>query len=189
MNGLFENHAIKVAAGLIIGLIAIMYFSPPHTPCQSRHDFYLDSIKPYQKTFGKKLGFCKEHAEQGGCFPLFEVAAKLESKLHEMGSECRSDIADDKLTKQWLGSSLELFVRVAWGSKPPSSYLNKNGWLELSQIVQYCKLRTQWELIYGQPAWSEFIDFMLSDLPGAVELGRNESWNRSILSDPCQYSF
>jgi hypothetical protein len=189
LRELFNNHWVKVGAGLIIGLVAIMYMNPPHTPCQSQIEFYKKSIGPLFKPYQEKFKFCKEHADPGGCVPFFDVVGRLEVKLREVGSQCQQDLTKDAQTKSFLTNTMEVFVRAAWGSKPPPSFQYRNGWLELSQVVQFCKLRKHLITIYGEDEWLGFINEMLGSLPEAQAIGRTEAWNRSLVSDPCKYTF
>lgn len=186
---MFQNNTVRVTLGLIVGLAAIMYFNPPHTPCQSQREIYLEAIKPYQKPFVKNSNLCREHGDSGGCLGLFDTVNKLESKLSDVSLTCQKELIDDKQTRLWMTNAMELFVRLAWGTKPPASYLYRNGWLEMSHLDTYCKLKKHLEDIYGDNTWTSLVNYLLSDLPGAQELGRDESWNRSILSDPCKYGF
>lgn len=183
---LLKQEWVRVSLVLIIGLGVIIYFNPPHTPCRAQVEIYTESITPLAKEFTKKYNSCKEYSDTGGCLAIFELIKKLENRLSTLGPTCAKEVADESKTKGWLMTSIELFVRVAWGSKPPQSYLYRNNWLELSQIDTYCKLRRHVENIYGEGFWQGFVERMLKDLPGAAELGRTEAWNRSLVSEQCK---
>jgi len=189
MEQLWANQYVKIALVLVIGLGAIMYMNPPHTVCKSQIDFYKESITPLFKPYKDKLQFCKDHTDAGGCVAFFDTVIRLEAKLKEVGPQCQPDLASDTQTKNFLILTMEVFVRAAWSSKPPASYIYRNGWLEISQVVLYCKLRRHLINIYGEDEWQGFFNDMLISLPEAEALGRNEAWNRSLVSDPCKYTF
>lgn len=179
----------KIISLLVIGLAAIVYFNPLHTACQSQLGIYTESLKPMIKTFKKNLELCKQRTEPGGCLPFFEVMTRIDSKINELGGQCQEELHSDSNAKIILTSSMEMIVRGAWGSKPPASYLYKNGWLELSHIALYCKLRIHFEKIFGTESLNSFTNGLLTELPGAASLSRTEVWNRSLMSDPCKYNF
>ncbi len=189
MKELFKNELIRAGLGLTLGLLLIIYFNPPHTPCQSQRDDYNDALKPLIKLYNKSTLKCRDHSEPGGCLGLFETLNKMQGKLTELGSQCLSELLKDEKTRSWLQGSAKLFVKLAWGSTAPQSYLYRQGWLELSQVTQYCRLRRSIIAIWSEDEWNGLLDETLSELPGNGELGRNETYNRSLLSDQCKYSF
>ncbi|MBK9294967.1 MAG: hypothetical protein IPM57_11110 [Oligoflexia bacterium] len=187
MGQFLKSERLKVALGLIIGLVLIMILNPPHTVCDSKIEVYSELIKKQIKPYSKAMALCKEHTELGGCLQFFEVAAKLNNYLDDVGPQCREKLKSNTLTQQWLNGSIEMMVRAAWGSVPPTSSSNKQGWLQLSQMAFFCKLKKALVESFGEGAWVDMVNYLLNDLPKAKELGRNEAWARSIMSDPCNY--
>lgn len=192
MTSLLQNSFVRVSLGLIVGLGVILYFYPPKTVCTEQIEVYTEAVRGLAKSASKALGVCKEHPEPGGCVGFFDALDKLEGRFNEVSRQCQAELINEPLTKNWITTGMELFTLVAWGSHPPASYLYRNGWLELTQVVEFCRLRRHLETIYGKEAWTNFVNGILPDLPGAADLsniGQNEAWNRSLLSDPCQYPF
>jgi hypothetical protein len=189
MRQLWENQYLRVGIGLVLGLGVIMYFNPPHTPCRAEVEIFKQGIKPYLKPYKKNLSLCKDRPEPGGCVPVFETIGKLEGKVKEVGLSCRDELKKQSEVHAFVLQAMELFVKVAWGSQPPPSNLYRNGWLESSQVVLYCRLRQHLEGLYGEDEWLEFVNARLADLPGADGLNRDDAWNRSLMSDPCRYTF
>ncbi len=181
------NETLKVIIGLLLGIAVIMFAMPPHSVCDSKKDAYTEEITPLGKQFAKLLSKCKEHTEPGGCVQLFELIRKLEDSLAQVGVQCRPALSKDKLTLMWISSSMEIFARAAWGSKAPANRNARYGWLDLAQVGRFCKLKASMIEISGDDAWSGFVNQILGDLPGAADLGRDESWARSLLSDPCKF--
>jgi hypothetical protein len=192
MSQLFQNHTFKVAAGLIVGLAAIMYFDPPGTPCTAQVEVYREGLKGLTKNFGSSLRSCREHPEPGGCIEFFDVLSKIESRFNEVSHQCQEELVHDTITQSWITTSMEVFTRVAWGSVPPASYIYRSGWLDSNQVLEFCRLKKHLETIYGEDVWASFVSGVLGDLPGSQAINStnpNEAWNRSLLSDPCQYTF
>lgn len=84
----------------------------------------------------------------------------------------------------WQG--LELLVRVAWGESPPKSSLERQGWLDQSNMEIFCRLKKFATAHYGIGQWSSFVENKLGQLPGSMQMARADAWQRTILSDQCQ---
>jgi hypothetical protein len=181
---------VKVVIGLVIGLAIIIYFFPPSSPCSAQISVYNDAIKNLIKPFNKNMATCRQHPEPGGCVEFFDTLEKIESRFKEVNTqECRNELSKDASTRSWITLSMDLFTLLAWGAKPPPSYLYRNGWLELTQVVEFCRLRKHLEDIYGSNEWAKFVASTTADLPEASGLDENDVWNRSLMSDPCKYPF
>ncbi len=189
MRELWDNEIIRAGVVLVLGLLAIIFFNPPRTTCQAQTEILQDGTKKFSKEYKGKYDKCFADGTQGSCVGIFEVISKLIVKLGEVTSNCLPEIGSDSATRGWINKSLSLYVKVAWGTVPPQSYVYRNGPLELSQIIDYCRLRRKYIEIYGDEAWVGFINSTLNDLPGAAPLGRVEAWQRSLVSDTCQYNF
>lgn len=188
MNSLLKNEKVLLGLGLVLALAAIMYFNPPHTPCTSQKKLYDEGIAPLVKTFNKGFKDCRDRGGPGGCLTSLEVIDKIDFRLNELGKQCQAELIDDSKTRSLLLTSMELFVKSAWGSKPPANLRAKLGWLQAAQVEQFCKLRKHLQSIYGEKTWLEFVERMIKDLPGAASLDRDTVWNMSVLSEPCRFT-
>jgi hypothetical protein len=181
------NNVVRVVIGLVVGLAAIMYFNPPSTPCSAQIEVYVDALSKLKEPFSAAIMTCNEHPEPGGCLKFFDILDKLESHFKEVGTrECLSELNNEKTTKTWVTLSMQTLTQLAWGAKPPPSYQYRNGWLELVQIVEFCRLKKHLQDIFGNDEWDKFATSIMMDLPGASTLDQTDVWNRSLLSDPCQ---
>ncbi len=188
LRELWENNFIRVGLGLVIGLGFIIYMNPPYTPCDSQKEIFDKELNSYVEPYNKNLGLCKQLTGPGGCVGYFQMVEKIEKSIKDLGAQCRPKLATDEKAQKFLSNALEVYTRVAWGTKAPASYLQRNGWLELSQNVQFCRIKKLYADVYGAEALSEIVNRLLGDLPQAAQVGRTEVWNRSLLSDPCRYS-
>src|ERR1700722_8646331 len=153
---ILKNNNFQVGIGLVIALMAIIYFNLPHTPCQSQVEIYVDAVKSIGKSFDKAAKDCKEHTDPGGCMPFMEGLKRLEGKYTEIGHQCQEALKTNEMTRLWITNSMEILVKSAWGSQPPINYGAKNGWLELTQLVEFCRLKNHLESVYGKEYWDEF---------------------------------
>jgi hypothetical protein len=187
MGNLFSNEYVRVFIVLALGLTAIVYYNPIHTPCQSQIALYSIELKPLIKLYNKNLALCKERTDSGGCLPFFEVLVKFEVKLRALGNQCQVELNSDKITPAILSQSIELMVRAAWGIHAPPSYVYRNGWLSPQNVLLYCKFKQYYAHIKGQEALDGLVNRLLGDLPDGDKLDRTSVWNRSLLSEPCKY--
>jgi hypothetical protein len=185
---LLENNLVRVILGLIVGLAVIMYFNPPSTPCSAQIAVYTEALNSLKDPFSKAITNCNNHPEPGGCLKFFDILDKIESRFREVSTrECLTELSSEKTTRTWVTLSMETFTQLAWGAKPPLSYQYRNGWLELTQVVEFCRLKKHLEDIYGNDEWDKFATAVMADLPGASDLAQTDVWNRSLLSDLCQH--
>jgi hypothetical protein len=112
---------------------------------------------------------------------------KWEEKIKGVGNQCEPQLAKHDMAKAVINKSMELLVVIAWGTKPPQNSFYKNGWLESSHLALFCKFKRHMNIVLGEEAWNDFVNSLLESLPGASELGRNEAWARTIMSDSCKY--
>ena len=105
--------------------------------------------------------------------------------LRTLSSECASAISGTSEYKRALWEPIELFVRLAWGEAPPSSYSVKMGWLEIADVSLFCQLKERITFFYGASSYEAFRERMMQELPGAKDLSRNQVWDLSIFSENC----
>ena len=182
---LLKIYWIKVALVLVVILGALYLLNPPASVCQSEIELFKDSNQNIGKTYRRSLARCQEDPTIGGCIEFFEFVNGFTKKIKYVGNQCTPELKEQNTVKVIIPSAAEMYVRAAWGSKPPGSAAEKRGFLDLSYTVQYCRIRSQFRSILGEDAWNGFVNRMLADLPGARDIGRDQTWARSILSDPC----
>ena len=132
MKEILQINAVRVGLVLFAALMVIIYFNPPHTACQSQVEIYQEGIKPLWKPLIGAIGLCREHTDLGGCTAFIEVLHKLENKYDEVGHQCQPALKGDASTRTWITSSMEIFVKSAWGSVPPTNSAARNGWLDIA---------------------------------------------------------
>ncbi|MBX7232674.1 MAG: hypothetical protein K1X29_11370 [Bdellovibrionales bacterium] len=180
-----------------IGILFILFSNPPYTICDSQ----LNTLKATQNVFiypqdthhikkkseyEKLIKQCKITNSPGGCYELFYRLKILLKDLNAIPSECHEKVGDEDAIKKAIWESLELMVKIAWSTKPPASYYEKFNWLEPTDILLYCQLRSIAEKIYGPSKWGTFREKMLSQLPGISQIDRNKSWEMMLLSTNCE---
>lgn len=188
--------AVLVFLALFVSLMVLLVVQPPHTACQSQLEvfrqgqtgfLYLDKKLKYKTKTGyeRAVELCKYGNSPGGCLDFFNGLKRVQRDLEFVPSECASQVLDVDSVRKTLWDSAELIVQLAWGSRAPASYFERVGWYDSYHLAVFCDLKRLLINRYGQQRWTSFIDTQLKSLPQASTLSRNESWQRSVLSFPC----
>jgi hypothetical protein len=182
---------------IVGGILLIVLSQPPHTVCDSqvaeiqesqKHFLYIDppDSKVIKTTRYEVLrDRCKSSNDPGGCYELFEGIKVPLNDLNAFPAECGAALGGVAPVKKARWETVDLLVRLGWGSKPPTSYNAKFGWLDTADITLYCKLKTRISFMFGEPAWASFREKTMADLPGSKDLTRNQVWDMSLLSENC----
>lgn len=128
---------------------------------------------------------CRKTNDPGGCYELFSGIKLLLTDLDTLTRECSAAAGSVPELRLALKDTLDLMVRLAWGTKPPSAYHAKFSWLDSADVSLYCKLKARYQNTYGDVVWNKYRDDMMKELPGANELPRNQVWDMSIFSENC----
>lgn len=188
----------NVLALLLIvgGIVLIVLFQPPHSVCDSQievvnknqQSFLFKDPKSKQiltSKYERLRDHCKVTNNPGGCYELFQELKTMSHDLGTLPAECGSAVRGTVQYDRALKESAEMMVRLAWGEAPPSSYSAKFGWLEISDITLFCRLKDRLFAFYGEDWWNTFRERMMLDLPGAKDLARNQVWDLSLFSENC----
>lgn len=191
----FSKNTIAFVA-IVGGILFIVLSEPPHSVCdaqisviqEAQNSFlYKDpQSKVVQTTKYERLrDRCKVTNNPGGCYEFFQEMKKLLQDFSTVSSECAGKVGGVSEINKALWETSELLVRLAWGEKPPASYHAKFGWLDAADINLFCKLKTRISYVYGEPAWNQFRERMMTELPGAKEISRNQVWELNLFSENC----
>jgi len=182
---------------MVIALLLIRQYDPPRTICDAQLELFRDSQKKFlypepgsgviKKSALVKSLFehCKQNNGPGGCFEFFELLKKMSVDLQNVPEQCSEAIGDEEPVKAWLKPTLKLMVQMAWGSKAPASYIQKNGWYDASELTLFCGLRRHVIRIYGQEDFAKWQEGLMASMPDADKLDRSQVWQRNLLSTPC----
>ncbi len=181
---------------ILVGILVLIFtVQKPHSVCDSQQEvfklnqtpfLYLDPKKNTKKTdLEKFVDFCKSTNSPGGCLDFFEGMRKLHTDLENAPSGCTEGLANLPEVQSAIFTALELMVHLAWGTKPPMTSFERNGWLDSSQVAVFCDFKKLINANMGSDKWKAFVEQQMSSLPGASLLPRNDMWSRTLLSDPC----
>lgn len=181
---------------LVLGLLVIIRMNPPVTVCDSQLALFRDSQKNFLFPKGggelqapsridQVVRTCMNDNSPGGCFELFQGLKKMVVDMRNIPDQCIETAAEEPVIQKWVWTNLKLMVQSAWGEKPPASYLQKNGWFDASEITIYCDLKRAALRFYGQEKFAQWQEGMLTGMPKADKLTREQVWPRSILSVAC----
>lgn len=174
---------ILVAAVLILGVIGIFIYQPPHRQCESQIDvlrnqqkgkIFQGSVKgkSRQAKIFRQIDTCKLGNSPGACYEMFSTLRGLIDDLNVLPLDCSADLAEVAEVKGSLQEGITLLVQIAWGEFPPEKNgLNINrSWLELSDLALFCSLRDIYTRIYGVELSEELKQKILNKLPGEAPL-------------------
>ncbi|MCM2280870.1 MAG: hypothetical protein NDI61_03375 [Bdellovibrionaceae bacterium] len=186
---------VVAIAAIVLGFLFFMLNDPPKTVCdiqlevfqKEQEKFLYPAAKGVRKPeIDKDLEMCRLGAGPGGCFELFRKLRKLAVDIENIPRQCTEDAAQRAEIRKGIWGSLKLMVMLAWGERPPLTYVQKNGWLDASDVALYCRLKQQAVELFGREAWMGFRDSSTKDLPGAAQLTREQIWQRSLISTACE---
>lgn len=178
------------------GILFIIFADPPKSVCDAQIELfkrnqqnllYKDPDSKVEKTTKFELLFehCKGTNSPGGCLELFQLTKRMLDDLSAVPSECRSTVASLSEVRKAIFYMSELLVRLAWGEKPPQTYSQKFGWLDVADVSLFCRLKERLSDYFGQSSWNNLREKLLKELPGANGISRAQAWDLSILSENC----
>lgn len=198
MQQLLSSLPKGLLAFLVIvgGILFIVLSDPPKTVCDAQLEIFKNNQQSFlyknpkskvEKTtkFDRLFEHCKRTNAPGGCLELFQLTKRMMDDLNAVPSECRSAAAELVEVKKGVIYLTELLVRLAWGDRPPQTYAQKMGWLDVADVSLFCQLKARYTEYYGEPSWAALREKLLKSLPGADKLSRAQVWDLSILSENC----
>ena len=179
------------------GIVLILVIHPPYTVCESQ----IEVVKKAQQSFlyrekpnsevlkTTKYQYlrdrCKASNDPGGCYELFRGVNVLLEDMNALSQACGPAAGSTNEIHRALWETVELLLRLAWGEKPPDLRTAKFGWLDVADVTLFCKLKTRISSVYGDEQWVAFREKMMTELPGAKALTRNQIWDLSLFSENC----
>lgn len=178
------------------GILLIVLFNPPHSLCDSQVEvvnknqqkfLFKDPKSKHIKStrYARLREHCFNTNNPGGCYELFQDLKTMVYDLRNLSGQCAKVIADTAVYKQAIWDSVDLLVMLAWGKSPPAGITTKWGWLEVSDITLYCRLKEIIVSTYGSHAWDSFREKKMRELPGVDGISRASVWELSLLSENC----
>lgn len=186
---------VLAIGAIILGFLFFLLNDPPKTVCDVQLDifqkeqdrFLYPSASGVQKPeIDKAFEVCRQGAGPGDCFDLFRKLKKLALDVENIPRQCTGAASGRSEVKKGIWGSLKLMVMLAWGERPPLTYVQRQGWLDTSDVALFCRLKHQAVEIFGREAWIGFREAVVKDLPGAATLPKEQVWQRSLLSTACE---
>lgn len=189
--------SILAVLALVVGFIFIILNDPPTGVCSVQLEIFKEAQKRllYKETINgvnrpaqmdELLRICRESNGPGGCNELFFKLKTLSKDITSAPSQCASTIAGETEVNNYLWKSYRLMVELAWGSRPPSGYESRFGWLDSADLALFCDLKDNLIRLYGVERHKKFQEEMFQSLPQASMLTRDQVWQRTILSTRCE---
>jgi hypothetical protein len=122
--------------------------------------------KSLPPVIGRTKLICQHGNSAGACYEYFNILKKLANDVLLANSECVSELYEVSEVKQALNDGLEIMVRMAWGAHSPESPLEKNGWMQESELVTFCRIQRLTQNAIGTESYQEFKKKIIKKLPG-----------------------
>ena len=185
---------------LVGGVLLIVVSDPPHNICMAQLESFKEDVGEYlfvnpawrrekkevfQSGFRKDIQYCRNSNSTGGCYEFFFNFKNMLRHLNTVSSECQASVGQLKEVREALWEILNLMVRIGWGGQPPKGIYDKYGWMDLSDMNLFCRIRYLSQELYPEKDWIEFRKQIMGELPGAESLNRQQIWELSLLSEDC----
>lgn len=180
---------------ILATLVGLRFYNPPLSICQVQMEevqarlgkgFYQDSTSGlYGQSVLSAFDFCVSSNSAGGCYDMFQRLRYFEQQVKTLPEHCGSHVSAEPIEKA-LKKALRLFAQIAWGDKPPANKYNRTSWLDIRDIGLFCRLKVEYQRLFGKSALQEFILETNVTLPGASDLTSQEVWERCLFSYPCK---
>jgi hypothetical protein len=179
---------------IVLILLVLVYRDPPTTVCDIQmaelkkrlvKGFFQDDERgQYESGVMTAFNKCMNTNSPGGCYDIFRRFDYFEKQIQSVPNQCGTD--DSALfVRKALIKALKLMIQIAWGEKPPVNRYNKTSWLDASDIGLFCRLKRQFERLYGEAQWKTFAQSLIPKLPEATTLPRKDQWDLSMFSYSC----
>lgn len=187
-----------------LGIAFIILSDPPHTLCDSQVESFLEDQEGFLKlkkkqsavvnpetgekrktAFEEAQFMCKRGYGPGGCLELILKLGQLRRQLDQVSRECREQVFDLPLVKNAIWTSLDLFIKIAWGEKPPEGGFARRGWFQVAEMSEFCQYKRLAQTFYGREAWNQNREKWMTSLPGSESMNRTQIWERILISEKC----
>lgn len=182
---------------LIIALFVVFYryYDPPVTFCQVQMEavqerlavgFYKNPDRAhYDQAVNAAFDFCLSTNSAGGCLDMFSRLDYFEKQIRTLPSSCGSDVATEPVRKA-LEKGIRLFAMIAWGDEPPKNKYVITAWLDPRDLGIYCRLKSQYQRLYGRERWNALAWAIVPGLPGVDQLPAKDRSERALFAFPCK---
>lgn len=182
---------------VILAVLGVMYYNdPPKTLCDIQMQevnkrlgsgFFQNDSRGGGFESGVMTAFnhCLESNSPGGCHDMFKRFDYLEGIVKTVPTECGGHSSTSQI-RGFLAKALRLFGKIAWGEKPPINKYNKTSWLDTADLGLFCRLKRQYQRLYGYQAWKNFVQGFAPTLPEAKDLERKKIFELCIYTYPCK---
>ena len=196
---------ILAVGAISLGIIFIVLSDPPHTVCDGQISHFkssqegslylkkgLTTVADQNTGEARRTEFdnsryqCLRSNAPGGCLEYFLKLRGLERQMGEVEQDCRGKLASIPVVQKSIWETLDLFVKMAWGSQPPAGVFARNGWFGAVEMNLYCTYKSIAQEFYGRQEWRQRREAWITTLPGVKKLNRTQVWDRILLSANCR---
>lgn len=176
---------ILVFFALCTSIFFIVLLNPMKNECDVKIDFFNKQIAGILKskkikiqnksdnnivTQFPQLSIWKERCLQGNnsgaCEDYLNALKKIGQDFLEVPEKCQIKYAEDSTQfLKTINDGVLVLSLLAWGDKPPSSNLERIGWLSETDLRTFCKLKKISILISSEEEFQSFSDYVYTKYP------------------------
>ena len=169
---------VLVISAIIVGVVLILVFSPPHTVCDTQIDQVKDELvgitkplKVKKQTLPPKIteamNNCYKGSTPGACYDYFQILRQLAKFVMAGTSQCRPELYGIKDIKTALEEGVTNMALLAWGDKPPApGAFGRFGPLQDSELALFCYLKSAITAGAGEESWHALRKKVFEQFPG-----------------------
>ncbi len=169
---------VLVLGTIVLGIVLIMLFSPPHTICDTQTDQVKEGLigltqpmKIKKQTMPPKMAEalrnCYQGSTTGSCYDYFQDLRGLARFVMDGTLECRPQIYNIRDIRKNLEEGVTNMALLAWGDKPPEpGAFGRFGPLREADLSLFCYLKSAIIAGAGDDAWQNLRKKVFAQFPG-----------------------
>lgn len=169
---------VLVIGAIVIGVVLIMLFSPPHTICDTQTEQVKENLVGLTQPFkikkqtmpakmNKALENCYQGSTPGACYDYFQILRTLARFVMSATSECRPEVLSISDVKNSLEEGATNMALLAWGDKPPApGAFGRFGPLQDSELALFCYVKSAIIAGSSEEAWHSLRKKVFEKFPG-----------------------
>lgn len=180
---------------IVVFLIAYRMYEPPVSLCDVQMQSVNENLKEgflinphkskYERDIQYAYDFCLKTNSAGGCSDVLRRYNYFEKQIRNIPSSCGEEAATVPI-RNITEKGMRLFLRLAWGEKPPENRYTITGWLDDKDLGTFCRLQHQYRRLFKGQSVEAFIHREVPRLPGAKELSPKDLRVRHLFNHPCR---
>ncbi len=118
----------------------------------------------FENTLNKSRDSCIYSLKGAGCYSYFKIVQGVLNDFKKLNKECLLKLSEKPIIIKLFSDYTATMTQLAWGERPPTTQLNKKGWLSDTEIKTFCQVRKYYNIFYPPAQWDNLSRYTLSKL-------------------------